>query len=121
MDINAARQSEHPDRVEWRREQLVRAAVQRFAINGYHRTTIKEIADTAGVSPGLIYSYVKDKEELLLFVFMAIFKKYQEEIPKQLEGMTDPLQSSVRPCAPIANRWGATWAPRFWLSGKQVA
>ena len=52
MDTNAARQSEHPDRVEWRREQLVRAAVQRFAINGYHRTTIKEIADTAGVSPG---------------------------------------------------------------------
>ena len=112
MDTNAARQSEHPDRVEWRREQLVRAAVQRFAINGYHRTTIKEIADTAGVSPGLIYSYVKDKEELLLFVFMAIFKKYQEEIPKQLEGMTDPLQrfcTAVRAyCESVGSNVGAT-------------
>ena len=112
MEINAARHGENTDRVEWRREQLVRAAVQRFAINGYHRTTIKEIADAAGVSPGLIYSYVKDKEELLLFVFMAIFKKYQDEIPKQLEGMTDPLQrfcTAVRAyCESVGSNVGAT-------------
>ena len=98
--------------VQWRRQQLVRAAVQRFAINGYHRTTIKEIADAAGVSPGLIYSYVKDKEELLLFVFMAIFKKYQDEIPKQLEGMTDPLRrfcTAVRAyCESVGSNVGAT-------------
>jgi len=112
MEINATRHGENTDRVEWRREQLVRAAVQRFAINGYHRTTIKEIADAAGVSPGLIYSYVKDKEELLLFVFMAIFKKYQDEIPRQLEGMTDPLQrfcTVVRAyCESVASNVGAT-------------
>jgi len=98
MDIEITSQVENPERVEWRREQVVRAAVERFAINGYHGTTIKEIAEAAGVSPGLIYSYVKDKEELLLLVFMAIFKKYQEEIPKKLEGLRDPL---LRFCAAL--------------------
>ncbi len=112
MDSEITHQIENPDRVEWRREQVVSAAVQRFAVNGYHRTTIKEIAETAGVSPGLIYSYVKDKEELLLFVFMAIFKKYQEEIPKQLEGLTDPLQrfcAALRAyCESVGSNVGAT-------------
>ncbi|HML08592.1 MAG TPA: TetR/AcrR family transcriptional regulator [Xanthobacteraceae bacterium] len=112
MDIEFTSQVEDAERVEWRRDQVVRAAVERFAINGYHGTTIKEIAETAGVSPGLIYSYVKDKEELLLLVFMIIFKKYQEEIPKQLEGLHDPLQrfcAAVRAyCESVGSNIGAT-------------
>jgi len=112
MDIEFTSQVEDAERVEWRRDQVVRAAVERFAVNGYHGTTIKEIAETAGVSPGLIYSYVKDKEELLLLVFMTIFKKYQEEIPKQLEGVQDPLQrfcAAVRAyCESVGGNIGAT-------------
>jgi AcrR family transcriptional regulator len=112
MDIEFTSQIEDAERVEWRREQVVSAAVQRFAVNGYHGTTIKEIAETAGVSPGLIYSYVKDKEELLLLVFMAIFKKYQEEIPRQLEGLHDPLQrfcAALRAyCESVGSNVGAT-------------
>jgi AcrR family transcriptional regulator len=92
MDIAVASQTENSGRIERRTEQVVSAAVQRFAANGYHGTTIKEIAETAGVSPGLIYSYVKDKEELLLLVFRAIFRTYQEEIPKALAGVNDPIK-----------------------------
>ena len=92
MDVTLTSQTEAPGRIERRTEQVVGAAVQRFAKNGYHGTTIKEIAETAGVSPGLIYSYVKDKEELLLLVFRAIFRTYQEEIPKALAGVNDPIK-----------------------------
>lgn len=91
MDIAVASQTETPGRIERRMEQVVGAAVQRFAANGYNGTTIKEIAETAGVSPGLIYSYIKDKEELLLLVFRAIFRTYQEEIPK-VAGVNDPIK-----------------------------
>ncbi len=112
MNIEIESQIENPDRVEWRREQVVRAAIERFAINGYHATTIKEIAETAGVSAGLIYSYVKDKEDVLLLVFMAAFRKYQEEIPLHLEGITDPLQrfcAAVRAyCECVGGNVGAT-------------
>lgn len=112
MDIEIESHVENPDRIERRREQVVSAAVKKFAVNGYHGTTIKEIAEAAGVSTGLIYSYVKDKEDVLLLVFMAIFRRYQQEIPRQLEGVTDPLQrfcTAVRAyCEAVGSNVGAT-------------
>ncbi len=112
MDTAFTSQTEPPGRIERRTEQVVSAAVQRFAANGYHGTTIKEIAETAGVSPGLIYSYVKDKEELLLLVFRAIFRKYQEEIPKKLDDVEDPLKrfcAALRAyCEAVGSNVGAT-------------
>lgn len=112
MDIEIESHVENPDRIQWRREQLARAAVERFASNGYHATTIKEIAETAGVSPGLIYTYVKDKEDVLLLVFQAAFRKYREEIPSKLDGVTDPLQrfcAAVRAyCESVGSNMGAT-------------
>jgi AcrR family transcriptional regulator len=98
MDIEIESSIENPDRVERRRDQIVKAAVERFAVDGYARTTIKDIAESAGVSPGLIYTYVKDKEDVLFLVFVSIFRTYQREIPRRLEGLTDPL---LRFCAAV--------------------
>jgi AcrR family transcriptional regulator len=92
MNIEIESQIENPDRVEARREQVVKAAVKKFAQTGYHATTIKEIAEAAGVSPGLIYTYVKDKEDVLMLVFLATFRKYETEIPTKLVGISDPLE-----------------------------
>lgn len=78
-------------RVEWRREQIVAAAVACFARAGYHGTTIKDIADKAGFSAGLIYSYVRDKEDVLFLVFLHIFETYQRHIPERLLGVQEPL------------------------------
>lgn len=112
MDIIIESSIEDPERIEWRREQIIKAAVQRFAIDGYHRTTIKDIADAAGFSSGLIYSYVKDKEDVLFLVFLSIFRTYQREIPRRLEGVTDPLQrfcTAVRAyCEAVDRNVGAT-------------
>jgi AcrR family transcriptional regulator len=112
MDIAFTSHTEPPSRIERRTEQVVGAAVQCFAANGYHATTIKKIAETAGVSPGLIYSYVKDKEELLLLVFRAIFRRYQEEIPNKLLGIEDPLKrfcAALRAyCEAVGSNVGAT-------------
>jgi AcrR family transcriptional regulator len=112
MDIAFTSQNGPRSRVERRTEQVVSAAVQCFATSGYHNTTIKEIAETAGVSPGLIYSYVRDKEELLLLVFRAIFRKYQQEIPNKLVGIEDPLNrfcAAVRAyCEAVGSNVGAT-------------
>ena len=38
MTIVIQSRVEDPDRIEWRREQIVRAAVRCFASDGYHRT-----------------------------------------------------------------------------------
>ncbi len=112
MKIEIQSRIENPERVEWRREQIVKAATGRFAVDGFHRTTIKGIAESAGVSAGLIYSYVRDKEEVLFLVFESIFRTYQREIPRQLADLTDPLQrfsTAVRAyCECVDNNIGAT-------------
>jgi len=78
--------------VERRRQQVVAAAAELYGRNGFHKTTVKEIAQLAGVSAGLIYSYVKTKEDVLFLVLRSVLESYAREIPKALEGVTDPVQ-----------------------------
>lgn len=81
-----------------RRDQFVAAAGELFGRNGFHTTTIKEIAQRAGVSAGLIYAYVKTKEDVLFLVLQSVLESYAREIPKALEGIADPVD---RVCAAI--------------------
>ena len=45
--------------------QILAAALDLFAHQGFHNTTISQIAKKAGVSKGLIYNYFSSKEDLL--------------------------------------------------------
>lgn len=54
-----------PKVVEDRREQIVESALRVFARKGFDKATNKDIAQEAGITPGLIYHYFKSKEELL--------------------------------------------------------
>jgi AcrR family transcriptional regulator len=54
-----------PKVVEDRREQIIDAAMRVFAQKGFVRTTNKDIAHEAGITPGLIYHYFDSKEALL--------------------------------------------------------
>lgn len=48
-----------------RRQQILEAALKVFSTKGFHKATNKDIAQAAGgISPGLIYWYFKDKEDL---------------------------------------------------------
>lgn len=44
---------------------IMDAALEHFAREGYHNSTINIIAKHAGISKGLMYNYFKSKEELL--------------------------------------------------------
>ncbi len=44
---------------------ILQAALELFGHNGYHSTSISQIAKEAGVSKGLIYNYYSGKEALL--------------------------------------------------------
>jgi AcrR family transcriptional regulator len=54
-----------PKVVEDRREQIIDAALHVFSQKGFERTTNKDIAQEAGITPGLIYHYFESKEDLL--------------------------------------------------------
>lgn len=54
-----------PEHVEARRRQLLRGALHCFARKGIHGTSIKEIAEQAGLSVGTVYSYFSNKDEVV--------------------------------------------------------
>ncbi|QRG09023.1 TetR/AcrR family transcriptional regulator [Xanthobacter dioxanivorans] len=87
---------EDPDLVEKRRHQIVVAATQLFSEQGFYKTTIKDIAKKAGVSAGLVYLYVREKEDVLLLVLLQVVEAYAREIPKAMENFTDPLERLMR-------------------------
>lgn len=51
--------------VEAREAQILDAAWDCFARNGYYETTMQDIADAAGISAGAIYRYYASKEDVL--------------------------------------------------------
>jgi AcrR family transcriptional regulator len=50
---------------EEKRTLIMNSALEHFAKEGYHHTTISHIAKHAGISKGLMYNYFSSKEELL--------------------------------------------------------
>lgn len=55
------------------RENIEKIALELFAINGYHATSISQIAKKAGISKGLLYNYYENKEQLLNVVVTKVF------------------------------------------------
>ncbi len=51
-------------RVE-KKAHIMKVALEHFARDGFHNTTISHIAQHAGISKGLMYNYFESKEELL--------------------------------------------------------
>ena len=80
-----------PELVEWRRAQIINAAVDLFGRQGYHATKMRDIADKAGVSIGLIYQYVQDKEDVLFLTILEVLNSYLREVPAAVSDETEPL------------------------------
>jgi AcrR family transcriptional regulator len=74
-----------------RRSQILGAAIELFGKRGYYATTVREIAERAGVSTGLVYQYFGDKEDVLFLALQAVLDAYRERIPRATEGIRDPL------------------------------
>lgn len=56
---------------EQRRQQIITGALQAFSAKGFDRASNRDIAEAAKIgSPGLIYHYFKDKEDLLYQVLL---------------------------------------------------
>src|SRR5215212_1634048 len=52
------------------RELLLEAALQQFAANGYHGTSMRQIAEAANLAVGGIYNHFAGKEEILKAVIL---------------------------------------------------
>lgn len=79
--------------------QILEAAVKVFARQGFHQSTVAEIAKEAGVADGTIYLYFKNKDDILVqfFSFRAkqVFKSFREEVDRAQTSL-DKLRNVVR-------------------------
>lgn len=69
-----------------RRRQVLEAAARSFAAFGYKATTMDQVAKTAGVGKGTIYTFFANKEEL----FEQIVKDLIAELKAVAENTLDP-------------------------------
>ena len=86
MDVDdsvSGRPLSRRERLKQEREQrILDAAAVVFAHNGYHRTTIRDIAQRADVADGTIYNYFDSKFDLLLAIMaqLADLEKMPEDL-----------------------------------------
>lgn len=90
-------------RIEVQRERILLAAQQCFIEHGFHGASMASIAETAGMSAGLIYRYFENKNAIILVI-----------VQQQLELLRDDLSLNRKVDLPaeIAARFGTANARR---------
>lgn len=63
-----------------KRESIEHGVVEVIARQGLHATTIKDIAREAQVSPGLLYRYWKDRDDLAAAAYVAHYAALMERL-----------------------------------------
>jgi AcrR family transcriptional regulator len=77
------------EHLEARRRQILDAAVACFARDGFHRTTIPDIAREAGLSAGAMYRYFESKDELIEAIADERHAREREGL-ESVRGVSDP-------------------------------
>lgn len=77
--------------VDERREEILSSAARLFGENGYHATTIDDVAERAGVAKGTVYWYFRSKKALFLAVLRSVSEIYRTELGRAAEGIGSPL------------------------------
>ncbi len=75
-----------------RNEELLDAAAELFATQGFRGTTMRHIAGAAGMLPGSIYYHYGSKDDLLLAVYEAGVAQVIDEFNAGVASATDPWE-----------------------------
>jgi len=81
---------------ERRRQQIMVAAKRVFSEKGFNKATMEDIAQEAELSPGTLYLYFKNKDDILISLFEEEFGKFVQNMQVELGKEKDPLQKIKR-------------------------
>ena len=73
-----------------KRERILRAAVQLFASKGFHYTHTGEIARQADIATGTLYLYFRSKDEVLLAAYEETMLSFITNVQALVEGAAGP-------------------------------
>ncbi len=79
-----------PELIRRRHAQISDAALKLFSQKGYHRTTVRQVAEACGLGIGTLYSYIKTKEDILCIVYGRILETFQRRMRLATAGIGDP-------------------------------
>ncbi len=79
--------------IDARKNQILDAAWTCFARNGYHRTTMQDIATEAGISAGAIYHYFDGKEAVLVAINQRSQELGRNLVAAAAAGEGDPIRT----------------------------
>lgn len=68
-----------------RRQQILDAARECFARNGFHATSMQDVIAAAGLSVGAVYRYFKSKEDLVTAIAEQVVGAVTEQLGDMLE------------------------------------
>jgi AcrR family transcriptional regulator len=83
--VSTAARLTRTERTALTRRELLAVAERRFFRDGYHGTTLADIADEAGYTKGAVYSTFKSKGGLFLALFDVIVDRRVEELRQLLD------------------------------------
>lgn len=84
-----------PEVTDWRvyeapaLPRVLDAALRRFAEQGYHGTSIRDVASEAGLSVPGVYHHYRSKQEILLALMMAVMDELLERSAAALGSVAD--------------------------------
>ncbi len=73
-----------------RRAEIIEATFFCIALKGYSSITMQDIADSAGVSKGVIHYYFRNKEDLFLSVFEKLIGDLDSHIARRVQQAETP-------------------------------
>ena len=85
-----------------RREQLLDVALATFARNGYHETSMNDIADAAGVTKPVLYQHFESKRELYQALLDDVGARMVAAITAATGGVTSGREQTERGFAPTS-------------------
>src|ERR1700756_201894 len=75
-----------------RRRQLLDVSLDVFARQGFHGTSMAEVAEAAGVTKPVLYQHFRSKRELYLELLEDVGGRLRDEIDKATTGATSPRE-----------------------------
>jgi len=107
-------------RAEARREEILQAAAQVVARNGFPRTRVADVAAELDISPALVFYHFETKERLLSQAFSHAAERDLERLGQVVAapgGSLDRLASVLRLYAPVGDAVGWTLDIDAWAEG----
>jgi AcrR family transcriptional regulator len=111
-----------------REKQIVAVAIGEFAVHGYARASVIEIAKQAGISKPLIYQYFGSKDGLYLACLHAVssgllhrLQQAELEVDDSVASRIHPLRAVFEALEPQRDAWRLLFDPSMPRTGEIAA